>query len=252
MKRDLEIGARFGRLTALLPLGGHAAKYICVCDCGETKAISAYGMLRGSATSCGCFRRELPSTTKRIHGMYGTREFKAWTEAKQRCHNPKNEKFKWYGARGISVCAEWMDDFAAFYAHIGPCPDDCELDRKDNDLGYQPGNVRWATRSQQVMNRRNTVRLRIDGEEITLLEYAQREGIAYGTAWARMKKHPHMIVGLPAMSRAGENNPFHKLTDAQVAEIRGSSEPTKTLSARYGVSYSLIQGIRSGKLRKAA
>lgn len=187
------------------------------------------------------------------HGMRDTPEYKAWSEAKQRCHNPNNDKYEWYGARGISVCDEWRDDFMAFYNHIGPKPSGRhQIDRIDNDKNYEPGNVRWATGKSNMMNRRNTVYCVYLGERMLLEKYAEIMSIPYATAWARMKKHPHMLEGMPAMSRAGENNPFHKLTDSQVAEIRGSSEPTKTLSARYGVSYSLIQGIRRGAMRKAA
>lgn len=60
MKGDLELGARFGRLMALLPIGGKGAKYICICDCGETKAVSAYNMLKGDALSCGCLAKGRP------------------------------------------------------------------------------------------------------------------------------------------------------------------------------------------------
>lgn len=60
MKGRLEIGARFGRLTALLALGGPGSKYICICDCGETKAISAYNMLKGDSSSCGCLAKGRP------------------------------------------------------------------------------------------------------------------------------------------------------------------------------------------------
>jgi hypothetical protein len=185
--------------------------------------------------------------------MRDTPEYKAWSEAKQRCHNPNNDKYEWYGARGISVCEEWRNDFMAFYNHIGPKPSRRhQIDRIDNDKNYEPGNVRWATGKSNIMNRRNTVYCVYLGERMLLEKYAEIMGIPYGTAWARMKKHPHMLEGLPAMSRAGERNPFVKLTDEQVAAIRGSTEPTKILSERYCVSYSLIQGIRNGKLRNSA
>jgi len=185
------------------------------------------------------------------HGMRRTPEYKAWSEAKQRCHNPNNDKFEWYGARGISVCDEWRDDFMAFYAHIGPKPSGRhQIDRIDNDKNYEPGNVRWATGKSNMMNRRNTVYCVYLGERMLLERYAEIAGIPYATAWARMKKHPHLLEGLPEKSKSGSNNGNCKLTDAQAAEIRGSAETTKILSERYGVSYSLIQGIRRGTLRR--
>ncbi|MBR8182118.1 hypothetical protein KDW54_06870 [Burkholderia ambifaria] len=207
MKGNLEIGARFGRLTALLPLGGQGAKYICVCDCGETKAISAYGMLNGKATSCGCFREENRGNLRRTHGMRHSREYKAWAEAKQRCHNPKNEKFKWYGARGISVCPEWMDDFAAFFSHIGSCPEGFELDRENNDKGYEPGNVRWVDSRTSALNRRGAVVVIHKGEQMYLLDYCEMKGIKYATAWARLHYRPHLIdCTIEATKRAEARN----------------------------------------------
>jgi hypothetical protein len=72
-----------------------------------------------------------------------------------RCHDPRHQAYKNYGARGITVCDEWRSSFMAFYEHIGPKPSpDLDLDRLDNSKGYCPGNVRWATRQQNTRNRR--------------------------------------------------------------------------------------------------
>jgi hypothetical protein len=73
----------------------------------------------------------------------------------QRCTNPNEAGYKNYGGRGIRVCDAWLSSFEAFYAHVGPkLSPKLSLDRIDNDGNYEPGNVRWATRSEQRMNRR--------------------------------------------------------------------------------------------------
>ncbi len=82
-------------------------------------------------------------------------EYSAWSMAKQRCGNPRHPRFADWGGRGIRVCDEWLHDFPAFLAHIGPRPGpEFSLDRIDNDGDYEPGNVRWATRVEQRRNRR--------------------------------------------------------------------------------------------------
>lgn len=72
-----------------------------------------------------------------------------------RCYRPTYEHYKDYGGRGITVCDQWRDSFVTFYAHIGQKPSSkMSLDRIDNNGNYEPGNVRWATKSQQRRNQR--------------------------------------------------------------------------------------------------
>jgi hypothetical protein len=82
---------------------------------------------------------------------------------KQRCVNPRNKAFKNYGARGISVCEKWRDSFQSFLDDVGLRPDPkLTIDRINNDGNYEPGNVRWATRSQQNLNTRRRLKLTTD------------------------------------------------------------------------------------------
>ena len=88
-------------------------------------------------------------------GNKATKEYNCWLNIKQRCHNPNHHKYPIYGGRGIIVCDEWRNDFEAFYAHIGDAPGPSySIDRIDVDGNYEPGNVRWATKSQQAINTR--------------------------------------------------------------------------------------------------
>lgn len=86
-------------------------------------------------------------------------EYMAWWHARQRCGDPRHPDYRLYGARGIRMHAAWVEDFDAFFDHIGPRPKrGWSIDRIDNARGYEPGNVRWATPGEQNRNRRPTPR----------------------------------------------------------------------------------------------
>jgi hypothetical protein len=75
-----------------------------------------------------------------------------------RCYNSNNKMYCHYGGRGIVVCEEWHDvrEFIQYCEEVlGPLPPKYSIDRIDNDGDYEPGNIRWATASEQIRNRRH-------------------------------------------------------------------------------------------------
>lgn len=89
------------------------------------------------------------------------RTYLVWRDMKRRCNNPKSERYRDYGARGIRVCDRWKDDFDVFFLDMGPKPEGLTLERVDNDQGYDPFNCIWATYSVQSLNKRKSGILRI-------------------------------------------------------------------------------------------
>jgi hypothetical protein len=105
-------------------------------------------------------------------------EYSAWKAAKARCSNSNRHNWRRYGGRGIRVCDEWINDFAAFYAFMGPRPSpEHSLDRyPDNDGNYEPGNVRWATAAEQARNKSTNHVLIIDDQRLCLTEASEKFG----------------------------------------------------------------------------
>jgi hypothetical protein len=102
----------------------------------------------GLSKSCGCSRSAALTT----HGLSGTYIYRAFFNAKYRCTKPSYPKFEYYGGRGIQFKFESAEQLAS---EVGPRPTPKHtLDRICNDGHYEPGNVQWATRTQQIKNRR--------------------------------------------------------------------------------------------------
>jgi len=176
-------GQMFGHWTALEYVGN--SRWLCRCACGKEKKVKGSVLNRGRSLSCSC--RRIANQTR--HGGSRTPEYKIWSAFKDRCLNPANPGYARYGARGISVFPEWIASFGAFISHIGPRPSPKHsIDRIDNDRGYEPGNVRWATRKQQQRNIRTNRIVTFRGERMTLAQASERAGIPYVTMFSRLMR----------------------------------------------------------------
>jgi hypothetical protein len=139
-------------------------------------------------------RRQFCSITCRGRGIsrhgeaWKTREYAIWQAMVQRCTNPTSVNFHKYGARGITVCDAWRD-YSTFLADMGRRPsNEHSLERIDNERGYEPGNCRWATVKEQANNTRWNRRLTLNGETLTVAQWAERTGMKSNTIIYRLRR----------------------------------------------------------------
>lgn len=188
--KKLIAGDKIGRLTLISSFrGGEGHLYWnCICECGVKTTPRDTTLKYRKALSCGCLRLELLSITHREHGDSNKPEWLAWNSMIERCERKSHPAFKNYGLRGIKVCRRWRRSYPLFLADVGRRPSPSHsLNRIENDGNYEPGNVNWATRTEQARNRRSNRIIEIDGVRKTATEWANHFHINYWTACHRIK-----------------------------------------------------------------
>lgn len=218
MARKMEdlTGQRFGRLVVI---GGYErldgiTYWDFQCDCGVVKRLVARSVKNGRVSSCGCYRKDATAERMTKHGHAGGRgdlrkksiAYSTWNNILQRCLNPNIGYFDNYGGRGIKVCDRWLE-FENFLADMGEPPIGLSIDRINNDRGYCKENCRWATRSEQNMNRRNTLYVEFRNERITLMDLSKNSGIPYNSLLYRYKNgwDMELAVSTPVIFRKLES-----------------------------------------------
>lgn len=150
-------GKRFGRLVVLSPTDkrcGGSIVWECLCDCDKKTTVRSVHLTNGNTRSCGCVQKDYAQSGKANlrHGRCGTVEYHAYMAAKARCTQRNGKGWKNYGGRGIRFK---FSNFKQFLSHVGRKPKpEMSLDRINNSGNYEPGNIRWATKSEQAFNRR--------------------------------------------------------------------------------------------------
>lgn len=179
---------KFGNLTVLNepPIRKNNQTYWqCKCICGNIKYFFQGNLIRGMSKSCGCliyFNRKHRKTKN-----YSDEKLtKTLARMKQRCYNPKNISYKNYGARGIRICKEWLENSENFYKWAkenGYNPNlnafECTIDRIDVNGDYSPTNCRWVSMNVQSNNKRNNRLITINDITKTASQWAKEYNVTH-------------------------------------------------------------------------
>lgn len=161
---------QFGRLMPSFPLGrrGTQILWACLCDCGNTTAVACGDLRSEHTTSCGCFAAEMSAATfnrlhrlpnfkpAATHGLSASLTYSSWMNMKNRCTNPKSNRWLHYGGANspVQVCERWLHSFEAFLEDLGERPLGTSLGRFADSGDYEPGNCSWQTKQEQGLERR--------------------------------------------------------------------------------------------------
>ena len=173
-RKDLK-GLFFGRWKVIKETGGRSKNgfilWKCRCQCGTKRIIPSGRLINNQTKSCGCLAREL--STK--HGKSKTAIHRIHYHMIDRCRNPNDSAYRYYGERGISVCDRWLGEngLINFIEDMGERPKGKSIDRINNNGNYEPQNCRWATTKEQNSNTRRNRFLTLNGEKKWVREWAQ-------------------------------------------------------------------------------
>lgn len=205
-----QIGNKFNRLTVIdgpvRVTKNNRVAWVCVCDCGNVTTVETAKLKNGHTKSCGCYHREMLRIAHTTHGDSYSRLHKIWTCMKERCNNPNNPAYAYYGGRGISVCEDWREyeNFQRWALSSG-YDERLTLDRIDVNGNYDPQNCRWADRYQQARNKRDSKYYTLNGVTMHAHDWDDKLGGAHGLTNRRIRMGWSVERALTTPSKAGRN-----------------------------------------------
>ena len=213
-------GQQFGKWTVLRYSRNAPTRFICRCECGTESEVRAGNLMNGSSPCCRRCGIDQQAATMRTHGHSRTLIYGIWTQMKKRCTNPRDKSYAGYGAKGIHVCARWLNSFAAFLADMGERPSNRHsIERVDGTKGYEPGNCVWATASEQTRNMSTNIFVVIDGNRMILKDACRIKQLPYDAVRCRLYRGWSMERALSTPLRVSIDGRYTKELTAEVMTI---------------------------------
>lgn len=187
-------GDKYGKLTVIretesIQYGKYKIRMVqCICECRQETVTRLEYLRSGHTKSCGCNVNTIFAKTQITHGKSKTRIHGIWASMHSRCRNKRSKSYVNYGARGITVCEEWLQ-FQHFYkwAMSNGYRNDLTIERINNNEGYCPENCTWIPRSEQSKNRRCCNYITYNRVTLSVSEWADKTGMNVGTLDSRLR-----------------------------------------------------------------
>lgn len=197
----VEVGAVYGLLTITgeVPTPpGKPKKLLVRCQCGVSFEAVKGSVLHGNTTSCGCKRKATLVSMLTTHGLCSRTNkhplYSVWFDMRRRCNDTKNKAYPRYGGRGIKVESCW-DKFENFLRDMGEKPyPEATIERLDTNGNYGPDNCVWASRQDQIENRRVSLRYEYKGQEYSISEL-RKLATLFGVSKTAL--HSRLSKGIP-------------------------------------------------------
>lgn len=173
-KKDLT-NQTFGYMYVMYQNGVNNQKHAiwhCKCLlCGNEKDVVSSSLIRGKSTKCRSCATSLSKMKEYSHDSVKI----LFKGMKQRCYNPNTRSFVNYGARGITICDEWLDNPISFYdwAYSNGYKKGMSIERKDVNKGYSPDNCMFIPKNEQSKNRTVSIMITIDNKTLCLTDWCR-------------------------------------------------------------------------------
>ena len=191
-------GKRFGKLLVIKYSHQNPKTFrtywLCKCECGNKTIVSQSHLHIGKTKSCGCLIKQ---NGKRKHNLCKSRIYRIYSRMKNVCYYKNSKDYMKYGGRGIDICEEWLGEngLMNFYNWSikngydeDLSPQECSIDRIDNNKGYSPNNCRWTTLKVQQNNTRRNHFICYNGINQTVAQWAEKLNMKYSTLHERLRK----------------------------------------------------------------
>lgn len=200
MKEKLDLtGKQFSDWTVLYEdsPAGNRRRWMCRCVCGTEKSVWQGNLTQGKSHGCGCVTRMQFGERARKHGKRHTKLYNIWSLMRRRCYDEADASYKNYGARGITVCEEWLgeDGFQNFWdwSYANGYDEDaprgkCTIDRIDVNGRYSPDNCRWVDMRVQARNKQHNRLVEFGDDVMPLVEFCEKYGVSMSLAFERFQR----------------------------------------------------------------